>query len=130
MKKSQKYEKKGKRWKELTDSVKFCIAKDSLLICIVEKPGFSQMLKSFDGRYELPSCNYFSRTALAALYTSVKEKMKKEIASVQYFAATTDLWSSVGLCPYMSYSRLRLIGILLIGISGSDQDFSPDKPLL
>ena len=29
-----------------------------------------------------------------------------------------------------SYSQLRLIGILLIGISGSDQDFSSDKPLL
>ena len=104
MEKSQKYEKKGKWWKELTDSVTFCIAKDSLPIRIVEKPGFSRMLKSFDGRYELPSRNYFSRTALPALYTSVKEKMKKEIASVQYFVATTDLWSSVGLCPYMNYT--------------------------
>ena len=40
MEKSQKYEKKGKWWKELTDSVIFCIAKDSLPIHIVEKPGF------------------------------------------------------------------------------------------
>ena len=28
------------------------------------------------------------------------------------------------------YSHVYLIGIRLIGISGSDQDFSPDKPLL
>ena len=30
----------------------------------------------------------------------------------------------------LKYSRIRLIRILLIGISGSDQGFSPDKPLL
>ena len=31
---------------------------------------------------------------------------------------------------FSTYSGLSLIGILLIGISGSDQDFSPDNPLL
>lgn len=102
--KSQKYEKKGKRWKELTNSITFCIAKDSLPIRIVEKPGFTRMLKSFDGRYELPSRSYFSRTAIPDLYISVREEVKKEIVPVQYFAATTDLWSSVGLRPYMSYT--------------------------
>ena len=36
--KTQKYKKKGKRWKELTDSVVYYIAKDCLPIYTVEKP--------------------------------------------------------------------------------------------
>ena len=31
---------------------------------------------------------------------------------------------------YSAYSQPHLIGTWLIGSSGSDQDFSPDKPLL
>ena len=103
--KTQKYEKKGKRWKELTDVVTYCIAKDSLPLYSVEKPGFKKLLSTFDGiRYELPSRSYFSRTALPALYLTTKERVIQEIESVKYFSATTDLWSSIGMKPYMSYT--------------------------
>ena len=44
-------------------------------------------------------------------------------------------WSSshnnyCDFCRNTTYSRIHLIGILLIRISGSDQNFTPDKPLL
>lgn len=64
-----KYTRNSKRWKELTDAVAFCITKDMLPIYTVEKPGFKQLLTKFDSRYQLPSRNYFSRTAIPGLYT-------------------------------------------------------------
>ena len=62
------------------------------------------MLKKFDARYQLPSRKYFSQKALPNLYTSVKDKVKQELSDVKYFSATTDLWSSTGMIPYMSYT--------------------------
>ena len=52
---SQRYERKGKKWKELTDAITFFIAKDVLPISSVEKPGFKRLLNSLDPRYEVPS---------------------------------------------------------------------------
>ena len=52
---SQKYERKGKKWRDLTDAVTYCIGKDSLPVYSVEKPGFKWLLQMLDRRYELPS---------------------------------------------------------------------------
>ena len=98
------YERKSAKWKELTDAVTYFIAKDSLPIFTVEKSGFKRLMRTFDPRYELPSRSYFSRTAIPALYESVRERVKQDLAEVFFFSATTDLWSSIGMRPYMSYT--------------------------
>jgi hypothetical protein len=100
----QKYERKGKRWRELTDSVTYFLAKGMLPLNTVEKPGFKKMISSFDNRYEVPSRTYFSRTAIPALYDVVRSNVQLEITKVHYYSSTTDLWSSVGLCPYISFT--------------------------
>ena len=51
--KSQEYDKKGKRWMELTEAVTYYIVKDGLPVYTVEKPGFKKLLKAFDKRYTL-----------------------------------------------------------------------------
>ena len=102
--KCQPYKKKSKCYLDLTNAVTYCIAKDSLPIHIVERTGFKAMLKAFDPRYQIPGRNYFSRTALPSLYTSTKERVAAEIQQVRFFSATTDMWSSIGLKPYMSYT--------------------------
>lgn len=101
---TQPYDRKGKKWKELTDSVTFCLAKDGLPLYSVEKPGFKHLLKTFDSRYQVPSRKYFSGTAIPNLYSSVRMGVQAELSSVEYFSGTTDLWSSVGLKPYISYT--------------------------
>ena len=101
---AQSYERKGAKWKELTDTVTYFIAKDSLPIYTVEKSGFKRLLRTFDARYELPSRSYFSRTAIPALYESVRERVKQDLDKVFFFSATTDLWSSIGMRPYLSYT--------------------------
>jgi len=78
----QRYERKGKKWKELTDAVMFYIAKDCLPLYTVEKPGFKNLMAKFDSRYELPSRSYFSRTALPELYTDIRDKIRAELRSI------------------------------------------------
>ena len=71
---------------------------------IVEKPGFQRLVKALDNRYQLPSRSYFSKNAIPSLYTATVNKVKEELSSVQYFASTTDIWSSHGMIPYLSYT--------------------------
>ena len=47
--KSQRYERRGKKWKELTDAVTYFVAKDCLPIYTVEKPGFKRLLSLLMG---------------------------------------------------------------------------------
>ena len=62
------------------------------------------MVHAMDPRYDLPSRKYFSNTAIPALYQSTCECVQKELDTIQFFAATTDLWSSSTSEPYMSYT--------------------------
>ena len=102
---AQTYGKKGKKWKELTESVTYFLAKDGQHMHAVEKLGFCKMLKAFGARYQPPSRKYFSETAIPSLYSSVKAKVLDELShSAVYFSGTTDLWSSAGLKPYISYT--------------------------
>lgn len=102
-----KYERSSRKWKQLTDSVAFCLAKDMLPMYTVEKKGFVRLLKTLDPKYELPSRKYFSQTALPALYTKTQDSVRRELEDIKttgYFAATTDMWSSANSSSYISYT--------------------------
>ena len=102
--KSKQYEKHGKKWQALTDSVTKFLSMDMMPIYTVEKVGFRRMLKTFDPRYELPGRKYFSNTAIPSLYTEVRARVAKELEESNYFSATTDMWSSSTGEPYLSYT--------------------------
>jgi len=101
---AQPYTHSSKKWKELTDSVTRFIVKDCLPIHSVEKEGFKAMIHKFDSRYDLPSSTYFSRTAIPKLYSATKDKVAKQLSNVEYFSSTTDMWSSIGSKPYISFT--------------------------
>lgn len=96
------YDKKSKRWNEITNAVTFHLAIDMVPLSTVEKRGFREMVKTLDPRYVLPSRNYFSRTAIPDLYTIHRAKVEAALANVSHFSATTDLWSSRTMEPYLS----------------------------
>lgn len=96
------YDKKGARWKAITDAVAMYIAKDMVPIYTVEKPGFIHLLKVLDPRYVLPSRKYFSDVALPQLYNSTHQRIAAELDGVLFYSATTDLWSSRVMQPYLS----------------------------
>lgn len=47
-----KYDRKSKKWQQLTDKVTHFIAKDMMPIYTVEKEGFHELLYTMDSRYE------------------------------------------------------------------------------
>ena len=100
----KRYNRKSKRWQRLTDAVMYYLAKDMVLFYTVEKPGFKQLVVVFDKQYDLPSPKYFSQTAIPSLYNNIRGKVAEEISKVEYFSATTDLWSSEGMKPYLLYT--------------------------
>lgn len=97
-----KYKQDSAKWITLTDSVVRVIAKEMLPFSIVEKPAFQRMLQTFDSQYELPGRTYVSQKAIPQLYNSVKDDMLKDIKCIQFYSATTDMWSSSNMTPYMS----------------------------
>jgi hypothetical protein len=102
--KLQKYERGGKQWQKLTNSVTKCLAKDMMPIYTVEKSGFQQLLKDFDPKYQLPSRKYFSQQAIPKLYNETRESILQQLQSTEFFSATSDMWSSNTMEPYMSYT--------------------------
>lgn len=68
----------------------------------VENEGFIRLLKVVDPRYVLPSRKSFSSTAIPRLYTECREKIERKVQNVQFFATTSDLWSSRRSEPYLS----------------------------
>ncbi|XP_015811252.2 E3 SUMO-protein ligase ZBED1 [Nothobranchius furzeri] len=96
------YDKNRARWKAITEAVTFYIATDMLPTYSVEKRGFNHLLKVLDARYVVPSRKYFADVALPHLYNTTREKIRSELEEMQFYSATTDLWSSRTMQPYLS----------------------------
>ncbi|KAK0138123.1 Zinc finger BED domain-containing protein 1 [Merluccius polli] len=96
------YPHNSSRSKEITEAIAYHLAKDMVPINTVERDGFRKMLHTLDKRYSIPSRNYFSYVALPAMYKKVRALVQAEVHDADYFAATTDLWSSRTMEPYMS----------------------------
>ncbi|KAK6181734.1 hypothetical protein SNE40_009530 [Patella caerulea] len=75
-----------------------------LPVYTVEKSGFKNLLKTLDARYQLPGWKYFSQTAIPDLYNNVYDTVSSEIKDMEFYAGTTDLWSSKNMEPYMSFT--------------------------
>ena len=102
---SAKYLSDSAQAKELNCAVTYHIAKDSMPISIVERPGFKYMLLKLNPRYQIPSRRHFTDYEIPQLYSHVKDNIVAEsLKEVNFFAATTDLWSSDSCHPYLTLS--------------------------
>ena len=91
------------RWKSLTNSVCYCIAKDMLPFDCVNDSGFRHMLHTFEPRYVPPDRSTITRHYMPELYDQEKTKVTEAIATeLQYFAFTSDGWSSRANHSYIS----------------------------
>ncbi|XP_035234690.1 zinc finger BED domain-containing protein 1-like [Anguilla anguilla] len=96
------YEKKSKRYKEITSAITYCIAKDMMPISTVEKQGFKKLMSVIDAKYALPGRKYYSKKSLPQLYAECRGKLEEQLRNVTHFTTTTDMWSSRTSEPYMS----------------------------
>lgn len=91
----------SQRHREITDAITYHIAKDMCPIRTVSSEGFKKMITTLDKRYSIPSRNHFFNVALPSLYAKCRKEIEREILSLEYFAAMTDLWSSRTAEPYL-----------------------------
>jgi len=99
----QRIDPKSNVHNEITRAIATFIAKDGLPIYAVEKPGFKQLINTIlCERYSIPSRRYFSDVAIPSMYFELRSTVEAELCVVKNFSATTDLWSSFGLTPYIS----------------------------
>ncbi|XP_035848419.1 zinc finger BED domain-containing protein 1-like [Sander lucioperca] len=68
----------------------------------VTKPGFKNLVTTLDKRYNMPSRTYFSQIAIPELHRQCRQRVAMELKTIQFFAATTDMWSSHTAEPYQS----------------------------
>ena len=80
--KMQRYERGGKQWQKLTNSIANCLAKDMMSLYTVEKSGFKQLLNDFDPKYDIRSRKYFSQQAIPKLYNEAKEGVLRQIQNI------------------------------------------------
>ena len=102
---SKPYNSNSKHTEELTLAVTRFIALDMQPFYIVEKKGFREMLQMFDPKYKVPSRKHFVDSEIPKLFSEVKCKMLYCLSDhAEYFAATTDLWTSAANHPYLSFT--------------------------
>lgn len=70
----QLYNRRSKKWNELTKTVTYCIVKDRLLLNSIEN---KQMLTRSDPLYEPPSHNCISRLAFGGNLLPLYKKLKR-----------------------------------------------------
>ena len=61
---------------------------------IVEDIGFIRLMKAIEPRYKLPSRKYMAETIIPSINNGIQKMVEKEIALVEWFSFTTDIWSS------------------------------------
>ena len=71
---------------------------------VSSRKGFVAMIEKLDPRYRIPSQNYFSQAAIPQMYDEWRKTVKPELSQVEYYASTTDLWSSCTTEPHRSFT--------------------------
>ena len=91
------------RWKALTNSVCYFLAKDLQPLSTANDQGFLHMLKVFEPRYTPPDRTTFGRHYLPELYAKEREKICKQMSDgLQWYDVTCDGWSSRANHSYLS----------------------------
>ena len=82
------------RWKKLTESVCYFIAKDMLPFDTVNSPGFQRLVNTFEPRYQPPDRKTISKHYMVNLYEQEKSRVQQQLNSAEWYAITTDMWTS------------------------------------
>ncbi|XP_051567264.1 E3 SUMO-protein ligase ZBED1-like [Myxocyprinus asiaticus] len=68
----------------------------------VQNVGFKRLIHTLDARYDLPSRKYFSNTTIPHMYSECRQRIAAELKHGEFFATTSDFWSSRTAELYLS----------------------------
>ena len=98
------------RWNHLTESVCYFIAKNMQPIDTIDDKGFRKVLQQFEPRYTPPDYKTVSTKYLPRMFQTEKDRIKKLLDPVSFYACTTDLWTSRAQHSYISLTVHYLDG--------------------
>ena len=104
IKRRQPYLTDSPKAQEINKAVAYYLAKDMQPYYTVERPGFKNLVSKLNPCYKLPSRKYFSQQEIPRLYNTVKGSIMAKLGEIEYYSATTDLWTSRATHPYLSYT--------------------------
>jgi len=105
---------------KLNNLICLMIVKDLRPLSTVEGDGFKSLISFSEPGYNIPGRTFFT-FKLRNMYANLKDSLKTSLASVQYSAVTTDIWTSPTNDAYMSVTlhfvdnwelRHRVIAVL------------------
>ena len=91
------------KYEERTNAILYWIGKDGQSFSSTQCPGFQHMIHVMVPKYQIPDKSTFSRRT-EKIYDTTRASVLTELEGVKFFAATSDMWSSYGMVPYMGYS--------------------------
>lgn len=84
----------SKRSQSITSAIGYYLAKDLRPFSTVENQGFVNLLKVTEPRYVIPCRKHFSNKVIPDLVKCTEETLRKDMLSADFFALTSDGWTS------------------------------------
>ena len=81
-------------WNKLTNSICYFIAKDMQPYDTINDVGFCHMIATFQPRYTPPDRKTLATQYIFRMFDSEIARIQQQISQAEYFAITTDLWTS------------------------------------
>ena len=81
-------------WNKLTNSISYFIAKDMQPYDTINDVGFRHMIATFQPRYTPPDRKTLATHYIPRMFDSETTRIQQQISQAEYFAITTDLWTS------------------------------------
>ena len=94
VKASQPQLRSSPRWKTLTESVCYFIAKGLQPFDTLNDTGFKRMINTFEPTYEPPNRKVVATKYLPKMFDCEKQTIRQQMSNLKSFALTTDIWSS------------------------------------
>jgi len=66
----------------------------SLRLSAIFYHGFVRLLKEIEPHYTIPSRKYITETILPRIVKGVKDEVRKQLQSVEWYSFTTDIWNT------------------------------------
>ena len=88
-------------WNKLTYSICYFIAKDMQPYYTINDVGFQHMIAEFQPRYTPPDRKTLATHYIPQMSDSETTRIQQQISEAEYFAITTDLWTSIAKHSYI-----------------------------
>ena len=83
------------KYKQLVNATANFICQGLQPLSVVDEPAFRRLLEIAEPRFKLPHHTNFTDTVIPAKYRATRAVIKNQLAAVENYAGTTDLWTSL-----------------------------------